>query len=308
MCFNIFWHGCKYTNSVGNLEKVEKKKRIPNRNSYFTKLSRGNTGTVVQPQVALWPECWLWLWPSVKMPSTTLFLCHFCSVLTSACTSTGFLSFLSGFLSCNCQWGNDYSDNPREVFASLKLDDFRKFYSRGSGEFPQRGSSPYLLPLTVFSVNCENFRNALFIKEINVGGYDAWSEGAVDAATEQPLTRKQHLKKKMDFKSKANFTSGWDNFCVFPGLVTGTSKSAPLRLPFWCDLSCDQTWDLQSQGRQTPKPRWLCLVCAEVSDELRCSNFLWSVPSILKLVTLQIFQITHGSLGKICSDCWDWWE
>lgn len=130
------------------------------------------------------------------MPSTTLFLCHFCSVLTSACTSTGFLSFLSGFLSCNCQWGNDYSDNPREVFCSLKLDDFRKFYSRGSGEFPQRGSSPYLLPLTVFSVNCENFWNALFIKEINVGGYDAWSEGAVDAATEQPLTRKQHLKKK----------------------------------------------------------------------------------------------------------------
>lgn len=37
--------------------KGEKKKRIPNRNGYFTKLSRGNTDTVVQPQVALWPEC-----------------------------------------------------------------------------------------------------------------------------------------------------------------------------------------------------------------------------------------------------------
>lgn len=134
-CFNIFWHGCKYTNSVGNLENV-KKKRIPNRNSYFTKLSRGNTGTVVQPQVALWPECWLWLWPSVKMPSTTLFLCHFCSVLTSACTSTGFLSFLSGFLSCNCQWGNDYSDNPREVLLPSNSTTFVSFIPGDLGNSP----------------------------------------------------------------------------------------------------------------------------------------------------------------------------
>lgn len=231
MCFNIFWHGCKYTNSVGNLEKV--KKKIPNRNSYFPKLSRGNTGTVVQPQVALWPECWLWLWPLVKMPSTTLFLCHFCSVLTSACTSTGFLSFLSGFLSCNCQWGNDYSDNPREVFCSLKLDDFRKFYSRGSGEFPQRGSSPYLLPLTVFSVNCENFWNALFIKEINVGGYDAWSEGAVDAATEQPLTRKQHLKKKKNgFQKQGKFHIRLRQLLRFSGLGDWHIKERPLEAAF----------------------------------------------------------------------------
>lgn len=125
-----------------------------------------------------------------------------------------------------------------ERFRSLRLHDFRKFYSRGSGEFPPQGSSLYLLPLTVFSVNCENFWNALFIKEINVGGYDTCSEGAVDAATEQPLTRKQHLKKKMDFKSKGKSHIRLRQHLRFSGLGDRHVKERPLEAAFlvWPEL------------------------------------------------------------------------
>lgn len=84
----------------------------------------------------------------------------------------------------------------------------------------------------MFSVNCENFRNALFIKAINVGGYDAWSEGAVDAATEQPLTRKQHLKKKNGFQKQGKFHIRLRQLLRFSGLGDRHIKERPLEAAF----------------------------------------------------------------------------